>query len=369
MEFRDGRAEGARSRRKPRRCTRLHRGRWCSRVQRELGPDGSRDNDAQASRRPITIDVQRELGPDGSRDRPRHRRPGHLLECAEGARSRRKPRRAARPRCPRLVAQVQRELGPDGSRDLQLCDDREGASERAEGARSRRKPRLQGQPERHSQRIRCRGSSVPTEAETCCERTASRILQGVQRELGPDGSRDKFPAVTSVPFVCVGADGARSRRKPRLVATAWAAPAHSDVQRELGPDGSRDIASPMLDSFGFSRAEGARSPTEAETHLRSCGVQLLGQSAEGARSRRKPRHQRNQALSTPTIRVQRELGPRWKPRPDDGTYTNAVENVKGSSAPIETETDSWRFRSNVASEPLETPHSGLAFAPHRVSMA
>ena len=159
-----------------------------AKVQRELGPDGSRDAETRVPGGVRARPVQRELGPDGSRD--------DFTDINEGSTG---------------APTVQRELGPDGSRDFSKvalpkptppCRGSSGPMEaetgslrlaigrrqdRAEGARARWKPRHYWSRRNERRSRQCRGSSGPMEAETPVPRLAAE-----SNEPSAEGARARW---------------------------------------------------------------------------------------------------------------------------------------------------------------------------------
>ena len=159
--------------------------------------------------------VQREPGPDGSRDHSNAAIEVSVTHCAKGARARWKPGPTLLPRPTSLTVPC------------------------AKGARARWKPGL----------ARCAPVHPPTR---------------VQREPGPDGSRDITPAMAKggwdVPVQREpGPDGSRDD----LVQLALAQPGL--VQREPGPDGNRDESLLAAGQTQATLCKGSPDPMEAGT--------------------------------------------------------------------------------------------------------
>ena len=103
-----------------------------------------------------------------------------------------------------------------------------------------------------------KGSPGPMEAGTPIVQPIVRSQPEVQREPGPDGSRDRSWPTCSSPAVSPvqrepGPDGSRDQRYRSGQAVRY------QVQREPGPDGSRDVESRALPGSEWVGAEGARA--------------------------------------------------------------------------------------------------------------
>ena len=202
--------------------------------------------------------VQREPGPDGSRDHSNAAIEVSVTHCAKGARARWKPGRRSQPKgAPSRSSKCKGSPGPMEA-----------------GTHAIAAPHV-------SHRSMCKGSPGPMEAGTCAMRAGSPAHpsakgararwkpghhpgdgQGGLGRAGAKGARARWKpgrsCAAGAGTARFGAKGARARWKPgRVVASRRADPSHA-VQREPGPDGSRDQKCSYPATFFFNSSNSAR---------------------------------------------------------------------------------------------------------------